>query len=387
MRSRIIGPLLIMVDIEIGYHRLLSQHLIGNPFNGAGRVVQHLGAVQAQDYAAAKWAIAQRSTDLTDRAIDQAFADGSILRTHVMRPTWHFVHPQDIRWMLALTAPHVRASNAYQYRGLELDHRVFRRSNAVFSRALLGGRQLTRTELENSLEKSGIPTGGLRLVYLIMEAELGGILCSGGRRGNQFTYALLDERVRPAITLEREEALAELTVRYFTGHGPATEKDFMWWSGLSREDVRNGLEMIGGSLGHEEIAKKTYWFDPTTSSIQAQPRRAFLLPNYDEYIVGYTDRGAIFDPSHAAHLDARHNPLFQNTLLINNQIAGAWKRTIKPDRIILEIKPFAPLGKENNQALELAAERYGHFLERPVTILHADKTGAPIESDGSSDHL
>lgn len=216
-----------MARFDIPRQRLRNQGIAGATFKKPGDVVEWLAAVQAQDYAGAKWALGLRLQDATDDDVEQAFAEGAILRTHLLRPTWHFVTPADIRWMLALTAPRAHAVNADMSRKLELDNALFKRSNAALARALHGGRQLTRDELRGVLQKAGIATdGGLRLGYLLMRAELDGMVCSGARRGKQFTYALLDERAPHAKTLGREEALAELAQRYFVSRGPATVQDF-----------------------------------------------------------------------------------------------------------------------------------------------------------------
>jgi Winged helix DNA-binding domain len=359
-----------MTLINIAHQRLVNQHIALQTFQKPDDVVRWLGAVQAQDYAAAKWAIAQRAKGITDSAVDQAFNKGEIFRTHVMRPTWHFVAPEDIRWLLALTAPRVHAANAYQYRRLELDKAIFKRRNAALTKALRDGQQLTRSELASVLQQAGIDSGDLlRLTYVILSAELDGVICSGVRRGKQFTYALLDERVPTSKTLSRDDALAELTRRYFTGHGPASEEDFIWWSGLTRADVRSGIEMVKQQLGHDVINGQTYWFAASMTTTKVSRQAAYLLPNFDEYIVGYTDRSAIFDSSHGDKLDARSNPLFQHTLVINGQVAGTWKRTLKKDAVIIELNPFAPLTKSEKQTIRAAAEKYREFLELPVVIL------------------
>jgi uncharacterized protein YjbI with pentapeptide repeats len=357
-----------MTDVDLVRQRLQNQRLSGSSLQTAGDVVQWLGAVQAQDYAAAKWAVAQRTAGLTDADLDQALADRAILRTHVMRPTWHLVAPEDIRWLLRLTAPRVHIANAYHYRHLELDNAIFKRSNTALTQALGNGAHLTRAELASVLRRAGIAAGELRLGYLLMHAELEGIVCSGARREKQFTYALLDHRVPATKILGREAALAELTRRYFASHGPATEEDFMWWSGLTRTDVRNGLDMAVRQLAHEVVAGKTYWFAASTPPVQHRSRAVYLLPNYDEYVVGYTDRSAIFDSAQANHLDARHNPLFQHTLVIKGRIAGTWKRTLKKNTVVVEVNPFALLTKAERQALVRAARWYGDFLQRPVAL-------------------
>lgn len=224
-------------EIDLVRRRFHNQKLARSRFHRPAEVVAWLGAIQAQDYAGAKWAIGLRSTGLRDAGIEQAFNEGAILRTHLMRPTWHFVTPADIRWILALTAPRVHAVNAYSYRKFGLDRGIFARSRVAFERALQGGKQLTRLELASVLGRAGIPAESLRLAYLMMQAELDGVICSGARRGNQFTYALLDERAPHVKNLEREEALAELTRRYLSSHGPATLSDYVWWSGLTARDA------------------------------------------------------------------------------------------------------------------------------------------------------
>src|SRR5262245_48950376 len=246
--------------LDIIRQRLHNQLLSHTKFTQPSQVVAWLGAVQSQDYAGAKWAVAQRTKGLIDSDIEQAFAEGEILRTHVMRPTWHFVTPADIRWLLELTAPRVNAVNAYMYWQLELDDALLRRSNAVIAKTLQGGRMCTRAELGVALAEAGIVAEGMRLGYIVHRAELDAVVCSGPRRGKQFTYALLDERAPHARRLQRDEALAELTRRYYNGHGPATTRDFVWWSGLTMADATAGLDMVASDLTHEVIDGQTYYF-------------------------------------------------------------------------------------------------------------------------------
>src|SRR6266487_1491890 len=249
-----------MTHLDIAYKRLHNQLITQQTFEKADDVVRWLCAVQAQDYAAAKWALGLRMQNSTDDMIEQAFTDGTILRTHMMRPTWHFVLPADIRWMLALTAPRVKAAIAYYSRTLGLDDTIFTQSNTLLAKALQGGKQLTRAELVSVLQRAGIATDNLqRIGHIIVRAELEGIICSGARRGKQFTYALLDERAPQARMLDRDEALSELARRYFTSHGPATLQDFVWWSGLTIADAKTGLEMVRSQLMHEVVDSQTYW--------------------------------------------------------------------------------------------------------------------------------
>ncbi len=355
-----------MINLDIAHRRLHNQHITRRTIETPQALVKWLGAVQAQDFAAAKWALGLRLQGVTDDDIEQAFTDGAILRTHVMRPTWHFVSPADIRWLLALTAPRVHAASAYYNRKLELDDDVFRRTHAVLANVLQGGKQLTRDELSSALKLAGIVTEGeQRVIHIMMRAELDGIICSGARRGKQFTYALLAERAPHARMLDRDEALAELTMRYCMSHGPVTLQDFVWWSGLTVVDAKAGLTMVTSHLQQETIHGQTYWFSPSTSPVQDLSQTAYLLPNYDEYTVGYTDRSAIFDALHTNRLDSRGG-LLTNTMVLGGQVIGTWKRTFKKNAVVIEANPFTPLSKTENRAFAASANCFSAFLRMPV---------------------
>jgi hypothetical protein len=310
-----------MTEQTIPQQRLTNQHLTGPGLEKPADIVAWLGAVQAQDYSGAKWAVGQRLRAADDTLLDQALAEGSILRTHIMRPTWHFVTPVDIRWLLALTAPRVNAVNAHMYRQLDLDEALFVRSNAAIAKALTGGRQLTRSELGEVLLQVGIVAEGLRRGYIVHRAELDAVVCSGGRRGKQFTYALLDERAPQAHMLDRDEALAELTKRYFTSHGPATAADFAWWSGLTQKDALAGLAMVRDDIVEEAKGDQTYWLAPDRPIMTAPSPTAYLLPNYDEYLISYRHNSGVLNPAHADLIE-RSNPIFAHFILIDGHMVG-----------------------------------------------------------------
>ena len=296
----------------------------------------------------------------------RAFDQGRILRTHVLRPTWHFVSPADIRWLLALTAPRVHAANAYYYRKLELDEVVFRRSRAALLGALRGGAALTREEVAAVHRKAGIDAAGLRLAYLVMRAELDGVLCSGPLRGKQFTYALLEERVPAARVRDRQESLAELTRRYFAGHGPALVKDFAWWSGLTTTEARSGLEMAKGSLLSETVSGKTYWFAEKAKTPAPKTPAVRLLPNYDEYLIGYKDHSASFEPSLREKVGRDTAALQAHIVVLDGHVIGGWRRTIQKKEITITTDLLVRLDKAQRAAVAAAAERYGAFMEMPV---------------------
>jgi winged helix DNA-binding protein len=353
-----------MKNADILRLRLLNLQISGNKFDEPAGLVAYLGAVQAQDYGAAKWALGLRLPGATDEEIENAFNEGSILRTHVMRPTWHFVAPQDIRWMQQLTGQRVKSLLTNYNSKIELDDAIVRKSNKAVVKALKGGNMLTRSELAAVLQAAGIATNEIRMIHLMMHAELDGIICSGPRKGKQFSYALLEERVPKAKSLHREEALAGLTSRYFNSHGPATTKDFAWWSGLTINDANAGLEMVRSELVHEVIDNKTYWFPASSKPAKTSPA-AYLLPNYDEYIIAYKDRGAVHDNSRAT---PRGNVIFNNTIIIGGRVAGTWQRTFKKNVVEVAVSAFEKPGKAGEKAITKAAKNYGRFVGLPVKL-------------------
>ena len=362
-----------MTVSDIAHQRFFNQHIARAKFEKPDEVVAWLGAMQGQEYAMAKWAVAQRMQETTESVIERAFAEGAILRTHLLRPTWHLVTPADIRWVLALTAPRVQAVNGHMYRKLGMDDAFFKRSNAALIKALQGGRQLTRVELASALQQAGIDTiGELRMGYIMMRAELDAIVCSGARRGKQFTYALLEERVPPVKKLDREEALVELVRRYFTSRGPATMKDFVVWSGLTMADVKKGIEMLKPKLEHEVVDGQTYWFVESSAPKIASSKSAHLLPIYDEYVMGYKDRSAILGALDGKNFDTG-SVAFDNLIIIDSMLAGSWKRTLSKNEVLVETNFNVPLTKTEQRAVAAAVERFGKFLGLSPVMVQTEK--------------
>jgi hypothetical protein len=351
---------------DIPHLRLRNLRLEGDPLQAPEDVVGWLCAVQSQDFAPAKWSLAQRSGGVGDAAVDRAFADGAILRTHVLRPTWHFVAPADIRWLLELTAPRVHALNAYQYRQLGLDQDIFQRSGALLADALRGGAHLTRKQLAATLERGGIGAVGIRLGYLLIHAELRGLICSGAPQGRQQTYALLEERAPRARPRTRDQALAELVVRYFTSHGPATVKDFGWWSSLTVADIRRGLELAGPRLQREVVDGVPFWFAGSPPAARAASPTVHLLQGYDEYVVGYTQSKPLLNLAGRALVQDR--PVFNGVAILDGQVAGHWKRTIGRGAVAFEVALYEPFDDAQAKALQAAADRQGEFLGLPATV-------------------
>lgn len=278
---------------EIANLRMVHQQLGCSQIDTAAEVVAWLGAVQGQEYSATKWGLGLRLPHLKDHDIEEALTRGDVLRTHVLRPTWHLVAAKDLRWLLQLTASRVHAANAYMYRKEGLDAPLFLRCHEILNQVLQGGKHLTREEINEEFAKHRIKAEGHRLSYLMMHAELEGLICSGARRGSQFTYALLDERVPTARLMDIQETLAELTLRYFSSRGPATVKDFATWSGLTLTDCKKGLGILGSQLEKENVEGQAYCFERGAASKTKLENSMYLLPIYDELIMGYKDRSPI----------------------------------------------------------------------------------------------
>jgi hypothetical protein len=353
----------------IASRRLTTQRLVGEPLESVVDAVGWLGAVQSQDYPGAKWGLGQRSRGATDAEVDRLFDEGAILRTHVLRPTWHFVLPVDIRWMLELTAPRVKSRMALYDRRLEIDEELMKRSRAVIETSLLDGANMTRRELRVALEQAGIPTDNSRLANLLMHAELDAIVTSGAHRGRQMTYALLELRAPTAIRLDSDAALAELTRRYFTSHGPAQVQDFAWWSGLTMRDTRRGLEMAGSALVHEVIDGKSYWTSPDERRATGLGPVAHLLPDFDEYLVAYRDRSAALERADRF----RQAPLppgdaLMLGLTVNGQVLGGWKLLNQGRRVILELRLLGRLDEQETLAVREGAAGLERFVGLSVEI-------------------
>jgi len=343
----------------IAQRRLLTQRLAGPKFAAPAEVVAHFGAVQAQEYLPALWAVGQRTVGATEAIIEQAILDRQLVRTWPLRGTIHFVTPADIRWLLALSAlRQLRMTPRQQQLGL--DEAMFAQSRRVVAGALSDGQPRPRPELRQALDDAGISTAGQRGIHILARLAQEGLICIGPRQGKQHTFVLLDAWLPPARTLTRDEALAELARRYFVSHGPATLKDYTWWSGLAAAEARAGLAMVKGQLERDVVGREEYWFAaPPVGELPSSS--AHLLPFYDEYLVAYKDRRAVLPSERNALADFR-NIIFHQPILVDGRVAGAWLRELKADTVILRPTLFQRLTGAERNALGAAAERYGAFL-------------------------
>jgi hypothetical protein len=348
--------------------RLLNQQLAGSRRADAAEVVGALGAVQGQDYGAALWAIGARVPGLTEAALEQAIAERKIIRTWPMRGTAHFIAADDVRWMLELLATRVMAGTKRRREELELDDAIFARCRKVIKKALKGGGRITRPAFLGLLEREGISTKGGRNYHIPFHLAMEGLLCFGPREGKQHTFVLLDEWLPATRILKGEAALGEIALRYFTSHGPATLKDFIWWTGLKAAEARLAIEAAAPKLAKIAMENTDYWMPPTPVAANCEIPRAHLLPGFDEYLLGYTNRTAVLDPRHTPKIIPGNNGVFMPMLVLDGRIVGTWKRAVKKKAVVVKLLPFAKLKKGDQDAIAAAAELYGKFIALPVEV-------------------
>ena len=340
--------------------RLHAHRLDGGQFDAPEAVVDHFVAVQAQDFLPALWALGLRTRDATESFVEQAINDRAIVRTWPMRGTIHFITPADIRWVLALSAPKALRDNA-RLRELGLDDEVFAQCRKVIASALADGRPQTRPAIYSALEQAGISAAGQRGYHILCRLSQEGLICIGPREGKQHTVVLLDAWVPPGRSRSREEALAEFALRYFTSHGPATIKDYIWWSGLAAAEAHAGLEMVKPRLEQAKVGDDTYWFSAALLGSENVPSSAHLLPFLDEYLVAYKERDAQLPPEYNALVDSG-NVIFHQPVIIDGRVAGIWTRKLKKGSVVVSIRLFRYLSESGKDALAAAVDRYGAFL-------------------------
>jgi hypothetical protein len=356
-----------MVSSDIATQRLINQRITGEKCGTPEAVVKWMGAIQAQDYGQALWAIGSRTESATITDVESAIAEGRIIRTWPMRGTIHFVPAEDAKWMLNLCASRVLAGRERRMQQLGLTDDDMARCEALFVDALSGGKRLTRPDMLRLVTDVGISTEGQRGYHILGHIAHAGVICLGPMEGKQQTFALLDEWVPQSRDLSREEALAELVWRYFASHGPATEADFARWTGLTLADTRLGLEMVNFRLMSAEIEGTTYWMtDGGTAPTVEKP--VSLLPGFDEYVIGYQDRSAVLSDEHAGKIVPGNNGLFLPMIVVEGQVVGTWKRKLKRRTMDISLHPFEPLG-ELEAEVAAAARAYSDFMGLPITAI------------------
>ncbi|MBE8727525.1 winged helix DNA-binding domain-containing protein [Flavobacterium hungaricum] len=355
-----------MTHSEISHYRLASQKLYKTSQLLPEEIVKHFGAMQAQDYAMAKWAVGSRC-DATEKEIEEAINSAKIIRTHILRPTWHFVSAEDIYWMLDLSGSQVKrlfASTALQH---GYDTHKLNQVNTAIEKLLAGNNHLTREEImqELSIQKK---TGDLSPVIVMMNAELDGLVCNGKMKDKQITYALLEERVlKPPTKFTKEEALAKLALRYFESHGPATLQDFSWWSGFSQTICKNAIKAIELQLENTTIDNQQYWFKKGLLEEMSFRESVHFLPAFDEILISYKTREASILLEHQSKAFT-NNGIFKPIILENGKVIGTWKRTIKKDHAKIETAFFNATDADKKQDLVKGIKLLENYLETKIVI-------------------
>lgn len=357
-----------MSRLNIARLRLHNQQIAAHRFQRPGQLVAWLGALQAQDYPGALWSIGLRLPGTTQTDVENAITTGQIVRTWPIRGTLHFVAAEDVHWMRELLTPRIIARSALRQRQLELNTAVFTRCEKIFLKALRGGRQLTREQMLALLEKARITTTDQRGYHILWRLAQEGLLCFGPHAGKQPTFTLLDEWISTGPRMDRDAALAELARRYFTSHGPATLQDFIAWSALTTTDARHAIRLAASQLTEEKALDKTYWLSNETSPAPRKSSTAYLLPGFDEYLLGYRDRSASVDPRYAGKVYPSANGMFISTVVIDGQVLGTWKRVAKASATLITPTPFTDFSATAKRAVKAAAQCYGQFLGCEVIV-------------------
>lgn len=349
---------------DLSLDRLNNQQLVHPRFSRVEEVVGWLGAIQAQNYADAQWSVGLRLPGCRAADVEAAIIERKIILTWVLRGTLHLVTAADIRWMLALLAPLIIPKRESRYTQLGLDTKTFEACTRVLIHELQGGRRQTRKDLLTALEAADISTEGQRGYHLLGRAGLDGVICFGPKANRQQTFVLLNEWIPKFPEMDRHEALTELARRYVISHGPATLQDFIWWSGLPAADARSALAAAGPALHREMQGSGKYWQPESDPSSYAAEPTAFLLPAYDEYLIGYRDRSHAIDSGDAGKVNLINGLALP--ILINGRVRGTWKRKTGTKKIGLSLIFFNHPDEHDLPLVLAAAEQYGWFMGKPV---------------------
>lgn len=359
-----------MMDSDaIGPYRLISHRLAGERCTTPADVVRWMGALQAQSYGQALWAIGVRTHSATLADVERAIAEQRIILTWPLRGTLHAIPAEDARWMLKVSAPRTLRAAQGRRGQLELDEAAIDRCAALFRTALAGGKRLTRPALMALLNDADITTAGQRGYHILWHLAHTGLICLGPMEGTQQTFVLLDEWAPAAHDLSRDEALAELARRYFTSHGPATLHDFARWAGLTITDARPALDAAKPWLSAHKSGGNDYWMGAEAARwTPPAASQVDLLPGFDEYVLGYKDRADVLDPVHAPKIVPGNNGIFLPTIVAGGKVVGTWSRTCRKSGLSLTLHPFVPLAVAQ-ESIAAAAQRYGDFVGVPITSL------------------
>lgn len=352
-----------MLPQEIINLRLYSQLLLNNQVKSPEDVVGHMCAMQAQDYLGSLWAVAVRTQSSSEKDIEQAIADGKIVRSWPMRGTLHYVLPEDLKWMLKLMTPRILSGQTKRFlREFEIDEAVLSKCRNILINKLEGGKRLARNEVYRVLEEGGIAATGQRGLHIIWYMAQEGLLCFGPREGKQPSFVLLDEWIPKSRELTTEEALSEIFYRYVAGRGPVTLADFMWWTGLTATSVKTALELVKPKLTSFKLGDKEYWIKADSEPVKTPANLYYLLPSFDEYLIAYADRSLMLGAYTLKDVVPFSNGMFFPIIVENGLILGTWKRTIQKKGVKIECSPFKPFTKKQEKEVLRANKLYEKFL-------------------------
>jgi hypothetical protein len=348
--------------------RLAAQRIGARDLATPGDVVRWMLAIQGQDLPGAKWSVGLRSPDSTETAVEAACDSGEIVRSWPMRGTLHLVPGEDLGWLLRLTSARATASVASRRAALELTESDVERARATAITSLAGGRRLSRDALLAAIAADGVSTACQRGYHVLWYLAQTATLVLGPTDGRQQTFVLLDDWVTAPRRPERDEALGELATRYVRSHGPATVADLARWCGLTMADIRRGLAIGGGALTTSAVDDVTYHLAPEALEAARVADGVHLLPGFDEYLLGYRDRSAALAPEHADAIVPGANGMFKPTIVVDGEVVGTWRRTVRTRDVTIEPAPFAPLSDRHQDGLAEAARAYGAYLGRGATL-------------------
>jgi Winged helix DNA-binding domain len=350
---------------ELTALRLAAQGISTADATSPADVVGHLVAMQAQDFAGAMWSIGLRMEKTTHGEIESAIANRELVRSWPMRGTLHFVLPEDLGWILTLTRDRIIRGASARFAERGLSQTDFRRAEEIAVANLSGGRSLTRNELQSCFDEAGIATAEQRGYSILWYLSQMGVLVFGPVQGKQHTFVLFDEWVTSARRLEGDEALGEFARRYFTSHGPATVRDFAWWSSLTLTDARRGLAMSRDSLDELIVADESYFL---AKDLQPAGKSVFLLPGFDEYVLGYQDRSAPLSDGIATRIVPGNNGVFLPTIVVDGEIVGTWRKRIFARSLTVELSPESALSPTSVARATAVANRFGRFLGKQTDL-------------------
>jgi hypothetical protein len=345
---------------EVARSRLANQQITAHTSESPKDVVASFGGMQAQDYRSALWAVGLRLAKASEADVEQALATAAIVRTWAMRGTLHFVAAADVRWILGLLAPRAIAGSAYRRSQLEIDDLTLARSRDLFMAALADGSVLARPEAMGLLEGAGIKTIGQRGIHILRHLSLEGLLCQLAFKARQPTFGLLDAWVPRSAAMDRGDALAELASRYFSSRGPATLKDFVWWSGLTVADAKAAIELAATRLAREQNGDTVYWMPATSSAVPLLEKPVSVLPSFDEYILAYADREMALGDIPRERVFA--GGVFRPTVVVDGRVVGTWNPG--NSKRVSSMDSFTSLDAVTLRAVDRALGDYDRFVRR-----------------------